>query len=168
MTKIGVDTSVLVGLFDTKDVWHEQAVALHTVLQSGNLEAVYFDCAIAEAISTLARRLHEKRRDAEFPVLLDQMQAQFPADVITWILPDVPFLYDEVVNLVRSSTGELNFNDALMALACRERDIPALASFDGDFDMISWLMRLASPEDVRQLLAASERSAPDESNDTPG
>ena len=93
MTKIGVDTSVLVGLFDPKDAWHAQAVALHTILKSTNLEAVYFDCAITEAMSTLARRLLEKRRHTEFKGLLNQIQAQFPPEVLTWILPDVPSLY---------------------------------------------------------------------------
>jgi predicted nucleic acid-binding protein len=42
----------------------------------------------------------------------------------------------------------LNFNDALLALACRERNIPAIASFDADFDQVSWLRRLATPVDL--------------------
>jgi predicted nucleic acid-binding protein len=42
----------------------------------------------------------------------------------------------------------LNFNDALIALACRERSIPAIASFDPDFDQVSWLRRLARPDDL--------------------
>lgn len=39
----------------------------------------------------------------------------------------------------------LNFHDALIALACREREIPVIASFDPDFDLIPWLSRLTSP-----------------------
>ncbi|OQY44497.1 MAG: hypothetical protein B6242_12555 [Anaerolineaceae bacterium 4572_78] len=35
--------------------------------------------------------------------------------------------------------GSLNFNDTLIALACRERDILQIASFDKDFDQIKWL-----------------------------
>jgi predicted nucleic acid-binding protein len=42
----------------------------------------------------------------------------------------------------------LNFNDALIALACRERSISAIASFDADFDAIAWLKRLHLPADV--------------------
>jgi predicted nucleic acid-binding protein len=67
---------------------------------------------------------------------------------LTWILPDVPELYRRVLDLIRSSSGELNFNDALIALACRERGIPAIASFDADFDQIPWLQRIARPEDI--------------------
>jgi predicted nucleic acid-binding protein len=63
---------------------------------------------------------------------------------------DVPRLFNEIVDLVRSSSGELNFNDALIALSCYEREITAVASFDADFDRVPWLMRLARPEDVSQ------------------
>ena len=60
----------------------------------------------------------------------------------------MPRLYPEIIGLMRSSGGELNFHDALIALACRERNIPAIASFDGDFDQINWLRRLANPDDL--------------------
>lgn len=69
-------------------------------------------------------------------------------EAIKWILPDVPHLYLEGLDLIRSSSGALNFNDALIALACRERGIPAIASFDADFDQVAWLRRLARPKDV--------------------
>ncbi|MFQ6016158.1 MAG: PIN domain-containing protein [Anaerolineae bacterium] len=39
----------------------------------------------------------------------------------------------------------MNFNDALIALACRERGIPAIASFDADFEQVAWLRHLAPP-----------------------
>jgi predicted nucleic acid-binding protein len=63
-------------------------------------------------------------------------------------LPDAPRLYPEIIALIRSSSGVLNFNDALIALACRERGIEAIASFDGDFDQVDWLRRLSRPEDL--------------------
>jgi predicted nucleic acid-binding protein len=80
--------------------------------------------------------------------LFDRLDAQVPRDTITWILPDVPHLHPEALDLMHSSSGALNFNDALIALACRERGIPAIASFDADFDHVPWLRRLAWPEDV--------------------
>lgn len=55
---------------------------------------------------------------------------------------------NEIVALVEHSGGELNFNDALIALACRDRNIPYLASFDADFDQIAWLKRLARPDQL--------------------
>ena len=53
-----------------------------------------------------------------------------------------------MLNLIRTSSGELNFNDALIALACRERGISTIASFDPDFDQVSWLKRVVMPSDV--------------------
>jgi predicted nucleic acid-binding protein len=58
--------------------------------------------SLPKAVSTVARRLREKGRDAEVP------------DVV----------------------------------ACRERDIPAIASFDADFDQVAWLKWIATPVDV--------------------
>jgi predicted nucleic acid-binding protein len=145
--KVGIDTSVLIGLLDSRDIWHAAAVALDKALKTSGAELVMFDCTLAEAVSTLARRLHEKRREADLNALLDQLLVDFPTENILWVFPDVPFLYVEVINMVRSSGGELNFNDALIAISCRNRRIPLLASFDADFDHLAWLRRVAQPDD---------------------
>jgi predicted nucleic acid-binding protein len=147
--KVAIDSSVLVGLINPRDHRRAEALALRNALQAAQAEAVYFDCVAAEAISTVARRLHEKGRLAEVEAWLGLLSVQVPAETITWILPDVPRLYPAVLELIRSSSGEMNFNDALIALACREREIPEIASFDADFDRVTWLRRLARPEDVR-------------------
>ena len=68
----------------------------------------------------------------------------------TSVLPDVPARHSDIVELVRSSGGELNYNDALIVLSCDHRDVPFIASFDRDFDHDSWLQRLATPDDLRQ------------------
>ncbi len=52
------------------------------------------------------------------------------------------------VALVEQTGGELNFNDTLIALACGERGIDYLASFDADFDRVAWLKRIARPDQV--------------------
>jgi predicted nucleic acid-binding protein len=145
---IAFDTSLLVGLLDPQDLWHDQAVGLETALQSAGFQAVYFDCVIAETVSIATRRLREEKRFAEIGALLDRIIANFPPETITWIGADVPALQSDVLSLVRASQGELNFNDALIALACQEREIGLIASFDRDFDRVSWLRRLAEPDDV--------------------
>jgi len=151
MMQIGIDTSVVVGLLDSRDTWHLSAIKLQEALTASRLSLVYFDCVLAETISTMARRLREKHREAELIGLLDRLSAGFLLESITWILPDVPRLYAQVLALIRASAGELSFNDGLLALACRERGIQALASFDRDFDSIPWLIRVATPEDVETL-----------------
>ena len=148
MMRIGIDTSVLIGLLDPKDTWHAAATTLMQTLREREAVVAVFDCVLAEAISTLARRIHEQRRASDLDQLLAQLAIAFPRDQVLWILPDVPVLYDESVEMVRASGGELNFNDALIAISCRNRDISLLASFDRDFDAIPWLRRIAQPVDL--------------------
>jgi len=142
---IVVDTSVLIGMLNPRDIWHSRAETLLTALRDTGFTLLNFDCAVAEAASTLVRRLHEQKRSAEVPAILDALNAQIPHHVITWTFLDIPRLYPQVLDLMRESSGELNFNDALIALACRERDIAAIASFDADFDQVAWLKRVAEP-----------------------
>lgn len=151
MIQIALDTSVLVGLLDPKDIWHEPAIALKEALQANNAVFTIFDCVLAEAISIIARRVHEKRRESDLNQLLELILASYPAENLLWIFPDVPHLYLEVVSLVRSSGGELNFNDALIALSCRNRNIPMLATFDRDFDQVTWLQSVAEPSDLARI-----------------
>jgi predicted nucleic acid-binding protein len=135
-------------MLNPRDICHPRAETLLTALRDAGFTLLNFDCAVAEAASTLMRRLHEQKRSAEIPVILDALNAQVPHHVITWTFLDIPRLYPQVLDLMRDSSGELNFNDALTALACRERGIPAIASFDADFDQVAWLKRVAEPGDV--------------------
>jgi predicted nucleic acid-binding protein len=146
--EIVVDSSVLVGMLVPNDVWHERTVELWATIEANGHRTVVLDCVAAEAISVSIRRLREKGLIADVQFLLDHLDTYVPYDMITWILSDARRLYPQVLSLVRSSSGELNFNDALIALACRERGIPAIASFDADFDQVSWLKRIAQPKDV--------------------
>ena len=146
--EVAIDASVLVALLNPHDVWHARALALLDALREAGIALIYYDCVAAEAISAVARRLHEKGRAVEVRALLARLDAQIPYETLTWILPNVPDLYPHVLDLVRMSSGELNFNDGLISLACRERHVPAIASFDSDFDRITWLKRLAEPSDV--------------------
>jgi predicted nucleic acid-binding protein len=151
---VAIDTSVLIGVLDARDVWHGAALRLHDALLAMRLPLVYFDCVLAEASSTVARRLREQRRESELPGLLEQLRAEFPPERLTWLFPDVPRLYGQIMEQMHQSAGELNFNDGLIALACRERQIRLLASFDGDFDTLTWVTRVATPDDVAAALAA--------------
>jgi hypothetical protein len=47
-------------------------------------------------------------------------------------------------------------------LACRERQIEVLASFDRDFDHIFWLKRIALSEDVTALFTVTDKPPADQ------
>ena len=61
MAEVGIDTSVLIGLLDPQDVWHRPSMALKQALQARQADVAVFDCVLAEAISTMARRIQEQR-----------------------------------------------------------------------------------------------------------
>jgi len=143
MIQIAIDTSVLIGLLDPKDVWHEPSVALKQALKEQNANIAIFDCVLTEAVSVMARRIHEQRRLTDMNEFLSRIENYYPVDDILWILPDVAVLYRQVLDLVRSFGGKLNFNDALITLSCRYRKIPMIASFDRDFDHLEWLQRIS-------------------------
>ncbi len=149
--QIVVDSSVLVGLLNPLDHRHNQSTQLIRALQNGEHELVYFDCVVGESLSTIVRRLSEKGRIADIQHLLNQLDLYLPQDQINWVLPDVPRLYTEILDLMRASSGALNFHDALIALACRDRQISLIASFDADFDQIHWLRRLSAPQDLSKF-----------------
>lgn len=77
---------------------------------------------------------------------------QVPMGTITWLSVETRHLYDQVIALVRNTSGDLNFHDALIALGCRELGVKVMASFDQDFDQIAWLTRVDTPDAVMTAL----------------
>jgi len=147
-TTVIVDANVLVALADARDKWHDTAVALRDALLTAGVQLGFFDCVINESIGVIGRRAEEQRRSHEFAHLLDELMVLVPEQCITWISSSAQRLYGEVVRLCRSHHGKLNFNDALMALASQELGIGAIVSYDGDFDEVAWLTRIAAPAQI--------------------
>jgi predicted nucleic acid-binding protein len=157
MIDLVVDTNVLVALLDGADRWHLTAVALHDALQSTEARILYLDCVINETIGVLGRRVREQGRTYQFGELLSHLSTLIPETQITWAYPEVPRLYADVLDIVRSSSGELNFHDALIALICRQLGVRYLAGFDRDFDQVSWLERIEKPTDLQAVLQKREK-----------
>ena len=145
---IVLDASFVIGLLDERDIWHVPASQVYAEMLARSAQIITFDCVLAESVSTLARRGHEKRRTTDLKLLFERVRAKFPTKSISWLYPEVPEVYDRVVMLVEQTAGELNFNDALIALACQQRGIKFIASFDGDFDRLPWLKRISQPADL--------------------
>lgn len=140
---IAIDTSVLVGLMNPNDIWHGKAKQLFNQLQADEQNRlIVFDCVLAECVSVICRRLQEKRRSIELHGFLTAVSTQFPPHAITWIMPNVPQMYTAVLDLMRQSAGQLNFNDAMIALACQKHKFMQIASFDADFDLVPWVKRI--------------------------
>ncbi|MBI4278842.1 MAG: type II toxin-antitoxin system VapC family toxin [Armatimonadetes bacterium] len=146
--RVLLDSSYLIAALDRRDTLHDDATALGQALTDAGAEAIYLDVVVAETLSALARRHHERRQSRQLIALLDQMQQHIPPDHITWISQEVRRLYGRVLNDVRATSGRRNFNDALIILVAEELGIGAIASFDSDFENVPHLMRLASANRV--------------------
>lgn len=116
-----MDANVLVALIDRRDKWHPQAVALRDALIEQHVRLIYFDCVVNETVGVIGRRAEEQRRSDQFGELLDDLSRQIPASSITWISREGERLHDQVLALCRAHGGHLNYNDALMAVFCREK-----------------------------------------------
>jgi hypothetical protein len=80
---IALDTSVLIGLLDSQGVCHTAAVSIQWAIIAARPELVDFNCVLADAISTISRRLWEKHRETEWPHVLDYRMADFRPETIT-------------------------------------------------------------------------------------
>lgn len=138
-----IDTSVLVALIDKQDKWHAQAKALEMAFAAGEYELVYADCVFAEAVSVMGRRAEEQKRSSEFDPILAVLLEQAPPHRLLWLLAEAERLVEPILTLVRSTAGQLGFNDALIALVCQELGISLIASYDKDFDRVPWFHRMS-------------------------
>jgi predicted nucleic acid-binding protein len=159
--QVVIDTNMLVALVDAHDALHTRAQALGEALAAQEGLLVYYDVVINEAISVLARCAQEQRRTHQFTDLLDGLLHQVPTEVIVWLSSETQHLYSQMIDLVRTTSGALNFHDALIALGCRLLGVEILASFDPDFDQLDWLTRVSTPESVT---AAFEQASSDETH----
>jgi predicted nucleic acid-binding protein len=125
--KVVIDTSVLVALVDGRDKWHESAKTLRDAFKAQGVGLVYFDSVVNETFGVLARRASEQKRSHEFSGLLETLTKLVSKETITWISFQTKRFYDQVVSLIRDTSDELNFHDALIALNCRLFKIRAIA-----------------------------------------
>jgi predicted nucleic acid-binding protein len=149
--QIILDTSIVVPRLDERDTLREPAVKLWTALEREGWQVIFFDCVANETISVLCRRFTERQQLDAWPDAFTRFQAFCRLHPPSWSSPHIPDLFATILDLVSQHQGRLNFHDALLALEARELGIPYIASFDADFDAISWLKRIASPEGLAMV-----------------
>jgi predicted nucleic acid-binding protein len=96
-----LDTNVLVALVDSHYKWHARAIALRDALKAEEVDVVYFDPVINEAVSVLARRSEEQKRSEQFGDLLNTLMQQVSVQNVTWLSSETLRLYEDVLDLVR-------------------------------------------------------------------
>ena len=142
MSDVVLDANVIVGMLDEGDALSVRARALVVKLQAQGHQPVFVDFLLAEALSALCRRSFErKQQPPKLDVIVEWIQEQRREGLVYFpTLTDHDF--GSAQDLVRSSAGALNFNDARLVVMQRSGDIGEVASFDADFDNVAGFRRL--------------------------
>jgi len=128
MDRALLDTSFLVAYLCERDVHHARAKDLFGRLR-GEVVPVMTDVVFGETVTVLARRSKEWAFSFE-AVVRDLMGlAERMARFAVYMLQE----FDQVVDLVVESKGELSFNDALLVVGARQEGIGGIITFDEDF-----------------------------------
>lgn len=123
-----VDSSYWVGLADSKDQWHERALALR-----GRVPArpSILDLALAEAVTIVGSRRGGKPARDLFRYFCDSCR-------IVYVDPE---LLDRCMDLVVAHDGRLSVTDSATVEAMVRDGEHDILSFDSDFDAVPGIAR---------------------------
>lgn len=83
--RIIIDTNVLVGLYDEKDVWNRPAKYLMENLKKALADLILLDCVVNETFTVLARRLREGKRQDNLTSIFKKLKFDTNFDGIAGI-----------------------------------------------------------------------------------
>ena len=136
-----LDANVLVGLFDRNDTLHSAASQLvQSILANGDV-ALLLDFCVAEALSVVCRRSRERKTNPpDLTAIFEHVRALNDAGKIVRAEGES---FAEVLAVMQTTSGALNFNDALLVVLQRRGTIGDVASFDVRLDLAEGFRRLA-------------------------
>src|SRR5687767_13149023 len=139
MPDCALDANVIVAWIDAADALHSRAIALmERLAKAGGSPPVIPDVAFSEAVSVLCRRFRERKRPhADLARTLAELRRRIDRKRILFVAAEFEALFDDVLDLVESTDGRINTNDALLVLLQRAGRIGTLATFDTGFDQIA-------------------------------
>ncbi len=146
MTDCVRDANVLVAWVDAADSLHQRAVALLEDLERQGAGVTVLDVLLGEAVSVLCRRLRERKHTVEISDTLQALREYVDRGSVMWVGSHIERLYEPTLDLVGSTAGQLNSNDAFVVLLQRERTIGPLATFDRNFSGIENVQLVAIGE----------------------
>lgn len=144
MREVVLDANVIVAWLDQSDVLASRARELMARLKAEGAWIVLLDIAVTEALSVLCRRAAQRRTSPpDVAAAISTVRAWAAQGEIRWCAREAERLISEVLAIVESTGGRLNFNDALLVELQRQGLIGELASFDTGFDAVDAFRRLA-------------------------
>lgn len=156
MKNIIFDSNVLIPLLDERDVLRHNAKALFFSIGKAGLEICILDCVLSESISVICRRHEEQKRKLIIKELIEKIGALVNPNRIFWSYESIRTLYPKILKIIEEHNGKLNFHDALIALFAQENDISMIASFDKDFDEITWIKRVFDESSLQSAFGSGQ------------
>jgi len=137
MADVALDANVLVAWFDAGDSQHASAEALLSRLRAAGDAPVFLDVCLGEAVSVACRRAHQRKGNPpDLSVFLHAVRGLFDRGEILFVAGALQSRLLEVLDIVDTTGGQLNVNDALLVVLQRDGVIGDLASFDRGFDAV--------------------------------
>jgi predicted nucleic acid-binding protein len=137
MAEVVLDANVIVALLYADDSLHQRAVDLMTRLENEGHSLVLVDFLVFEALSVLCRRAAQRKTaPPNLAAAVATMRSWFDKGEIRFLAHEAEQLANSVLDIVTSSQGVLNANDALLIALQYEGAIDTLATFDKGFERI--------------------------------
>lgn len=128
---IVIDANVIVGYLDPGDSQHSRAQELTESLRDGGGELVLLDFIVEEAFSVLCRRSRERKaNDLHLNEAIDTIMRWHEAERIQHTGEVLATAFPHLLEIVRTSSGTLNSNDAKLVYLQRLGLIGQVATFD--------------------------------------
>lgn len=145
MAEVALDANVIVGFVDAADSQHKRALELVDRLEQDGHSLVLLDVTVFEALSVVCRRAAERRSPGgpDLGSIIAIFRRWMTQGEVRWVAMEAERLVDEILDLIESTSGALNFNDALLVALERDGVIEHLASFDSDFDLVEGFQRIS-------------------------
>ncbi len=138
MAEVVLDANVIVALLYADDSLHQRAVDLTTRLENEGHSLVLVDFLVFEALSVLCRRAAQRKTaPPDLAAAVATMRTWFDNGEVRFLAHEAEQLANSVLDIVTSSQGVLNANDALLIALQHEGAIDTLATFDKGFENVA-------------------------------
>ena len=126
---IFADSSYFIGLADSKDQWHQQAVG---VLNKIKDKLMISDLVISETVTSIGSRAGGKAGKRMYDFFCDNCEIVYFDDE----------LLDEGMDIFLKYGGKLSVADSVSVATMKRKGIKKIISFDSDFDRVKGINRV--------------------------
>jgi predicted nucleic acid-binding protein len=142
--EVVLDANVIVAWLDEADVLAARARELMERVRNEGAELVLVDVTVTEALSVLCRRAAQRRTSPpDLAAAIETIRGWNARGAIRWVAREHERHFVRVLDVVESTAGRLNFNDALLVVLQSEGALGEVASFDSGFDVVPAFIRVS-------------------------